>query len=477
MKNILYIMTDQQRYDTLGSVGMTACRTPNLDRLAAEGVRFDQAYSVCSLCSPARSSMLCGLYPHNHHMWNNNDMMQWATRELPDDVRLISQDFVEAGYNCGFTGKWHCGAKKQPSTYGFEGMDVPNYGNAYRTSEYADYLEKHGFDRPELIDRVDENDLALGGTWTGPPEACGPAFLAQHAIDLMEKYNAEYEDAGKPFMQFVSFWGPHAAYIVPEPYASMYDPEAIEPWPNFGDTLEGKPCVQKRHRDTLGYPDRPWEEWRKSVAKYWGFATFIDHEIGRILDKLAELGRDQDTVVLFSTDHGDMTGGRGGFFDKGPFTYEETYHIPLIVRLPGAGAAGSTCDKFVTNMDLAATALAAAGLDVPENHDARSLVPLAENPNAPWRDDLMVEFHGHRFLFTQRMLRWKDYKYVMNAPCEDELYDLAKDPHELRNLVDAPDYAAVRTECEDRLLAWMKDSNDPLTFNVRRLLKRPVHLP
>jgi len=118
--NILYIVTDQQRYDTLSCYGRTPCRSPHLDRLAAEGTRFENAYSVCALCSPARCSMLTGRYPHHHRMWNNNDMMQWAIRDLPDTERLISQDLIEAGYNCGYSGKWHCGQDKLPCTYGFE---------------------------------------------------------------------------------------------------------------------------------------------------------------------------------------------------------------------------------------------------------------------------------------------------------------------------------------------------------------------
>jgi arylsulfatase A-like enzyme len=154
--NVVYIMTDQQRYDTLSCVGRTDCRTPNLDRLAAEGIRFDNAYTVCALCSPARTSMLTGRYPHNHRMWNNNDMMQWAIRDLPDEERIISQDLVAAGYNCGYVGKWHCGESKLPYDYGFVGMDVPNYGDPYRTKEYGDYLAAWGLEAPKYIPPVIE---------------------------------------------------------------------------------------------------------------------------------------------------------------------------------------------------------------------------------------------------------------------------------------------------------------------------------
>ena len=454
-RNVLYIMTDQQRYDTLSCNGATFSQTPNLDDLAAEGTRFERAYSVCALCSPARTSMLTGLYPHNHRMWNNNDMMQWAIRDLADDVRVISQDFVDAGYNCGYTGKWHCGEKKVPSSYGFIGMDVPNYGNPSATKEYANYLAANGLGRPEPMERV------LGGaTMSGPPEASPTWFLGEHASNLLEQFNSDLEDNDRPFMLFVSIWGPHAAYNIPEPYASMYNPADIPPWPNMQDTLAGKPAAHRRFRRTWGR-DAPWKMWQKAVAHYWGYCSLIDDVIGRLLNRLRELGRWDDTAILFSTDHGDMTGSHGGFFDKGPFMYEETYHIPQIVRIPGAEA-GAVSDRFVTNMDLAATALDTAGLPIPENFDARSLAPLAFDADSDWPDDVYVEFHGHRFLYSQRMVRWGSYKYVYNASDEDELYDLAEDPAELNNCIQEAKYQPIAEEGRQRIWNWVQASNDPI---------------
>ncbi len=461
VKNILYIMTDQQRYDTLGCTGLSQCQTPNLDKLAAEGTRFDRAYSICPLCSPARASMLTGLYPHNHRMWNNNDMFQWSVRNLSDDIDLIAKPLLEADFNCGYTGKWHCGSDKVPSSYGFKGMDVPNYGNPYETAEYREYLLKHGLTRPSC-NLIDENDGVLGGSWEGNPDACASAFLAQYAIDQMETFNKEYEETGKPFFQFISFWGPHAPYIVPEPYASMCNPAGIAPWPTWQDDLMNKPTVQRRLREHLGYPEKSWDEWAKSVAKYWGFVTFVDHQIGRILDRLSLLGRDKDTIIVFSADHGDMTGSRGGCFDKGPFPYQETYHIPLIVRAPGSGQAGDICNQLVSNMDLAATVLDAADIPVPGHYDARSLIPLVKNPDAKWDGDLMCEFHGHRFLFTQRILLWDNYKYVYCPCAEDELYDLKNDPLELQNLAYSPDCSSILQEGRKRMQGWLDKSHDPV---------------
>jgi arylsulfatase A-like enzyme len=468
--NIVYIMTDQQRYDTLSCVGQTRCQTPNLDRLASGGIRFDNAYTVCALCSPARTSMLTGRYPHNHRMWNNNDMMQWAIRDLPDGERMISQDLVAAGYNCGYVGKWHCGESKLPGDYGFVGMDVPNYGDPYQTKEYSDYLVARGLEPPRYVPPAIEY---APGHFGGPVEACAPHFLVEYALDLLTDFHEERERSDKPFMLFLSFWGPHAPYLVPEPFASMYDPAEAELWTNFRDDLAGKPRVQDRFRRAFSnYPNVSDDAWRDGIAKYWGFCSFIDAEIGRLLDALQEMGREDDTAVLFSTDHGDMTGSHGGIWDKSAFMYEETYHIPLIARVPGMTVAGTVCEAFVSNMDLATTVLDIAGLSVPIEHDGRSLVPLLRDPQSGWRDDLMSEFHGHRFLYSQRMVRWSDYKYVFNAPDEDELYDLVQDPHELANLVDDPAHSEIAKEGRQRLLKWIRDTDDPIWFAARHMLSQ-----
>jgi arylsulfatase A-like enzyme len=466
--NIVYIMTDQQRYDTLSSVGRSDCQTPRLDRLAAEGMRFDNAYTVCALCSPSRTSMLTGRYPHNHRMWNNNDMMQWAARDLPDAERMISQDLVEAGYNCGYVGKWHCGESKLPRDYGFVGMNVPNYGDPYRTQEYGAYLAVRGLEAPKHVPSVTEY---APGHYDGPAEACAPHFLVEYALDLLVGFNEERERSGQPFMLFLSFWGPHAPYLVPEPYASMYDPAEVELWANFRDDLAGKPRVQDRFRRAFSnYPHVSDDAWRDAIAKYWGFCSFIDTEIGRLLDALQDMGREDDTVVLFSTDHGDMTASHGGIWDKSAFMYEETYHIPLIARFPGTTVAGTVCESLVSNMDLATTVLDTAGLPIPANHDGRSLLPLFRDIESEWRDDLMCEFHGHRFLYSQRMVRCRDYKYIFSAPDEDELYDLVHDPHELNNRIDDPTYEEIAAEGRRRLLQWVQDSDDPIEFAAGGML-------
>lgn len=474
-KNILYIMTDQQRFATLGSVGESICRTPNLDRLADRGVRFDRAYSVCALCTPARTSMLTGLYPHNHMLLKNTEWSGPTALDFREGVRLISNELVDAGYNCGYAGKWHCGTENLPSTFGFSGMDVPGYGWPYRTPEYRAYIEERGYAAPQVTTSVGRP--FVGGVFGGPPEACGPAFLAQYTIDMLTTFADQRKNEGRPFMMFLSFWGPHAPYYVPEPYASMYDPDDIALWSSFGDSLEGKPTIHRRFRESAGecVVTKSFNEdlWRKIIALYFGFCSFIDAEIGKVLDALERLGLEESTAVLFTTDHGDMTGTRGGLFDKGPMMYDDTYHIPMIASVPWLSRKGAVCNQPVLNMDLAATTLDLAGIAVPEHYDSRSIVPLLSDPNPAWRDDIMCEFHGHRFLYSQRMVRWGDYKYVFNPPDIDELYDLRADPAELTNLINHHDYADLANEGRQRLCKWMEDTDDKLIQGSKGLLLQP----
>ena len=457
--NILYIMTDQQRYDSLGYTGLTPCRTPHLDALARNGTRFDNAYSVCALCSPARTSMLCGLYPHKHGMIRNCSGNPF--HDLRDGFRLISNELDDAGYNCGYSGKWHCGIKKVPSSYAFTGMDVPNYGNPYIISEYEAYLQRRGLEKPERVQYTEIGKEGGAGTLSGPPEAAASYFIADYALELMQQYVTERRQSGKPFLMFVSFWGPHLPCVIPEPYASMYDPADVTLWPNFRDDLKGKPYVHTQHRLGFGHPLNE-TEWREYIAKYWGFCTFIDDQIGRMLKALDDWSIAGETAVMFSSDHGDMSGAHGGFWDKGPLMYEETYHIPLLVHCPWLENTGGQCERLVSNIDLATTVLDIAGVPPSTQQDGRSLVPLCEDPNGDWSDQWVSEFNGHRYLYAQRMLRWDRYKFVFNVGGLNELYDLANDPYEMENRISDPALASVKQECKERMIQWILDSRDTL---------------
>ena len=455
-RNFLVIVTDQHRFDAVGAHGSPICQTPALDRLAASGTRFDNAYSICALSSPARASMLTGLYPHRHGLVVNED-------EFFDDVRLVSEDFADAGYACGFVGKWHCGEDKLPSDFGFEGMDVPGYGNCKKTPEYRAYLRDRNLEPGAIVPLGTgwRNNLLLNGMTTGPEEASVPYFLAEYTIDMMSKYQEEES----PFLLFCNFWGPHAPYLPTEPYASMYEPTEIPPWGNFYDGLDGKPNAHRRYRDALlgeGNKLRGWDEWSTWVASYFGFVTMIDSQIGRILDALEELGLVEDTIVLFTADHGDHVGAHGGIHDKNAMMYQDTYHIPFLARIPGTRA-GAVVGQPITNMDITPTLYDLAGIAPGRTLDGRSLVPLLSGEEGPaWEEDVMCVYNGHHFAYQSRMVTDGRTKYVFNAPEIDEFYDLVRDPWEMHNLIDDQAYRDEIAHKRARLTQWAEKVGDPL---------------
>ena len=454
--NLLVMLTDQQRIDTVGAYGSPICQTPVLDRFAQTAAVFDQAYTVCALCSPARASIYTGLYPHHHGMERNEI-------EFRDDARLVSQDLIDAGYVCSIVGKWRCGVDTLPRDVGVEGMSVPGYGNARKTPEYRAYLDRTGLE-PAAVEAEGAgwaNNTVLMGRMSGPVEASVPYFLAEGAIAALRRYR----DAGQPFLLFLNFWGPHAPYLPSEPYASMYDPAAIPPWPNFADTYEGKPVAHRRYRDSFygeGNPVRTWDEWSKWVARYYGFMTQIDAQMGRVLDALDELGLADSTAVIASTDHGEHAGAHGGVHDKEMLMYQETYHIPFMLRLPGQ-TAGTRVAQPVTNLDITPTLLDLAGVEPQRPLDGRSLAPLARGEAQPERGDtVLCVFNGHHILYQSRLVTDGAMKYIFNPTDYDELYDLHADPWELHNLIGDPAYAEALKALRVRMEAHLREAGDEL---------------
>lgn len=458
---MLLIMTDQQRYDHL-SVHGGACRTPALERLARQGVDFQGAYAVCSMCSPARASIFTGRYPHKHGMLNNCDMFSTVRDELPPSEVLLSEPLRAAGYACGYVGKWHIGAHTSALDHGFEGFSLPGYGDPAGAKPYHEYLARRGLGQPPFLPTIHVENRPIAGYLDGPVEATVEHFLADRTIELMRNYAAQQ----RPFFLTLQFWGPHEISLPSREYAPMYPPADVPLWGSYGDPLTNRPREYRRYRDVMeawyyGSSKLGPEKWRRITALYYAYNTMIDHQVGRVLDELDRLDLADNTVVLFTADHGNYSGARGGMFDKGVGMFEDTYHIPLLARWPGVAQAG-TRQHLVCNMDIFATVLELAGAPRPANLDSRSLVPVLKNDCAPWPQQMMCQNHGAYWLCSQRMLRWRHYKYVFTPADSDELYDLAADPHELQNRIDDPTFAQVKTQLQRQLLQRLIDAQDPL---------------
>ena len=462
-QNILLILTDQHRYDIVGANGSQLCQSPNLDRLAAEGVNFSRAYTVCPLCTPTRASIYTGVAPHRHGLVRNV-MANSPDAIIPPTLPTLGERLSGIGYDCRFVGKWHAG-NRLPTECGFSGMDIDGYGSPGESDVYHQYLKRNGLTKPDIqpIGGGWAHLMTHAGTMDGPVEASIPYFLADYTLDQLEAVSG----GDQPFFMAVNFWGPHAPYLPSEPFASMYDPGDIEPWGNFDDNFTGKPPIYRRYRDAFigeGRAPRSWEECARWAALYYGFATQIDHQIGRILDGLETAGLADSTAVIFSTDHGDLTGAHGGMHDKNGMLVEELMHIPMITRLTQQTMAGTTCTAHASILDVPATIMELAGQGVPDSFDGRSLLPLmsGETPPADWPDYAAGEFFGNQFGYECQMIVHAGHKYIYHPGAFDELYDLEADPWEMRNLIEEPGCQSIVRDCRRRLLQWLKDTDADL---------------
>ncbi|GAB7019430.1 sulfatase-like hydrolase/transferase [Halostagnicola bangensis] len=480
--NVLLVLTDQERYDCSAPDGPPV-ETPTIDSLSSEGMRFDRAFTPISICSSARASLLTGLFPHGHGMLNNCHEDDAIQPNLPPELTTFSELLAESGYELTYTGKWHVGRDQTPEDFGFSYLGGSDKHHDDIDDAFREYRDERGapvddVDLEEVIYTGDDPRDGSEGTFVAAKtpvdvEETRAWFLAERTIDAIEAHAEGYRDS--PFFHRADFYGPHHPYVVPEPYASMYDPEEIEPWETYAETYDGKPQVHENYLEYRGVDGFDWELWAEAIAKYWGFVSLIDDQLERILEALDRAGLAEETVVVHASDHGDFTGSHRQF-NKGPLMYDDTYRIPLQVRWPGVVGPGSVCETPIHLHDLAATFLEIGDVSVPDSFDARSLVPLLEGGDGAvasdegqgtdspldWPDSTFAQYHGDEFgLYTQRMVRTERYKYVYNGPDVNELYDLEADPAELHNLIDHPDYERVRAEMAERLLEWMEATADP----------------
>lgn len=480
--NVLFIFTDQHRLSAVSAYGETPCQTPNLDRLAREGVRFENAYTVFPVCSPARGTIQTGLYPHGHGVTANIHEVACSVHELQDTPDRLPRKLQQVGYSTGYTGKWHLGTEQPatfhqpnhpslPSDMGYEGQDFPGHGGAgYGYEQYQSWLREHGWEL-KMKPWAEETKRVRGGfaELDMPTEATVPAYLVDQSIALIEDFRAR----NRPFFMNLNFWGPHGPYHATGEFLDLYRDVEIPPWPNYEWSARGTtgPHHLKIHWDDDVYD---WEDWAMAVRYYYARASMIDSQIGRLLDHLRETGVLDETVVILTADHGETLGSHGGLLDKGWHHFEEIQRIPMIVRMPGGEGAGTVSEAFTSLADVYPTILDVAGAEVPDYRmHGRSLLPLVRGEDVEWRDAVVTEFLGLGNMGTcLKTIRVGDLKYGYNGPFPGELYDLASDPYELHNVIDEPAYADDLVRMQERLDAWMVDTEDPALRMYRWHLRK-----
>jgi arylsulfatase A-like enzyme len=473
--NVVVIQCDQMRRDLIGLYGSTLCKTPTLDQFAQSAVTFMNAYTVTGICTPARASLLTGLYPHTHGMLNNAQQKVCSVKaELGDEFITYSQLFKNAGYQSAYVGKWHVGIQRDPTHYGFDRY-IPTNCSRWNREKLRDlnvreecrlpYGVSYGGDPIRMYGTVDS--VGKNGSLSDTDEVC------EQSCNEIRRMAAESQRSGKPFHIRIDYEGPHGPNYIPPAYAQLYDPNTIPPWANWKDDFEGKPHFLKTLRRMWQVEGLGWDEWAKIVAMYMGEISQIDALFQKTLDVLKEHHLEENTIVVFTADHGDHTGSHG-LYNKGIGAYDEVYRIPLLIRFPKGFGKGKRVQSYVRNMDVFATILEAAGIQSPQPHHAKSLIPLVQKDEGS--SDVFYEYFGENWgLFVQKVIRNDEFKYVFNVTDTDELYDLKNDPYEMKNLIRDPQYAPVIQKLRNRLLQYMEQTQDSLLWNTKTIFQTETH--
>ena len=445
--NILLLLADQLRFDALGCNGNSICNTPHMDELAKRGVRFLNAYTAISLCSPARATMMTGLYPHKHGQLANVSNFNGVFDNQVLNYKNLPQQLKEANYQTGYVGKFHLPKEFDPEFWSFDIWDRVQSGD-------------NGFDLGrEVVQKIEWGGNApFEGVSPLPLEKHQETRVADKSIEMIRKF----KETESPFAMVSSFFGPHFPYAVPESYYGMYNPDDIKRPANFDETFKDKPLVQQKEQLRWNASHLTWSDWRKVIATYWAYCTFIDDQVGKIIGYLKDEGLYDNTVIILTTDHGDMLGNHR-LFNKGFHMYEETHHIPFIMRVPQVEE-GQTCDAYVNLVDLMPTILECAGAEIGSHLDGRSILPLVHSAvPEDWPEEAYAQFHGYEAtLASVRMVRNHKWKYVYNPYSVDELYDMVSDPGELVNLAPQLGFKHVLRRMKGRMLHWLRKTDDDI---------------
>lgn len=453
--NILWYCTDQQRFDTIGALGNAFVKTPTLDALVEEGVAFTHAYCQSPICTPSRASFMTGLYPSRaRNTRNGNDT-------FPDSPPLISKLIADSGYDCGLIGKFHLvSAGLRPEPRLDDGFGYWQHSHAPRddwpegTHQYADWVRAQGKDLDAM--RASEERV--------DPDYHQTKWASDCAIDFIS------QERDQPWLLNINVYDPHPPFIPPKSYADRFNADEM-PGPYFQEsdlkTQEGLDGVDFQQKAT-----RPEELGAKDIqAKYYAMIAQIDDQFARILESLESTGQRENTVIVFTSDHGETLGDHG-LLKKGCRFYEGLTRVPLIFSWPGRFQSNRQCEGLVELLDLSATLLELTGVDIPEYHQGLSLMPflvgdsdgsqIRETARCEYFDALAPDFTGGVGSFAT-MYRTDCYKLsVYHDRNLGELYDLENDPWEFKNLWDDPHYADLKA----RLILESFNSHVNLTTDV-----------
>ena len=444
--NIVWVLSDQVRWDAVGYSGRSSVSTPVLDRLAARGVAFDSAYCASPICSPARASWVTGLYPHGHHQYINYTP-KW--QDLPgcaisDGTLTIGDVLNEAGYRCGIAGVWHLADDDQPN-HGFTDYWIKySYHDLSLPDPHFAAMERLGIFNPyDPANGAMQKIGVFPYTDITDPRQQRTSWVIDRSLEFLDRRQPDDE---KPFFLMVGIKDPHPPMAPPADLLQAYPPDQIPLPANFRDPLDGKPPSQHRGRRRLTEQNLSEREMRVLMQYYFALTAHVDREVGRVVDLLDARGLSDGTILVFSSDHGEQLGNHG-FVEKG-YMYEESVRVPCVVSWPEQLPRGTRITTPLAGVDLMPTLLELAGCPVPTNLDGRSVAgellrgeqPAPRPVFAEIGDGILVGNSTDPQYFASHVMVVSDgWKYVRNRDEIDELYDLAEDPAEMVNLAQDSD--------------------------------------
>jgi arylsulfatase A-like enzyme len=419
--SILLILPDQMRGQALGCMGDLDVRTPYLDKLASQGILFRNTFANTPLCCPARAIILTGKHAHKNGMVAND-------LRLRESETTLAEILAAQGYRTGFIGKWHFdGGRRLP---GFVPPGPRRQGFQFWAANECD----HRHFQPTYFRDTDQPITE---------QRFEPEVWTDLAIEFLK------QTASNPFFLEVAMGPPHDPYGAPEQYLRLYDPAKLRMRPSWMEGVTGA--------------------GRKEIAAYYAAVTAVDEQVGRLMKALDDLGRAQDTIVLFTSDHGDMLGSQGQRLKRKP--WEESIRVPGILRYPAKVKPGRTSEALLSHVHIAPTLLALCGLPVPNDMQGTDLssVVLGTTDRGPDSAffQIFVPYAGDRTTQPWRGVRTDRFMYARTDAGPWVLYDLADDPYQLKNLALDPAHVALRQQMEAKLDAWMKRTGDSWAFNSK----------
>jgi arylsulfatase A-like enzyme len=414
--NVLFILPDQWRAQALGCMGNPDVHTPNIDRLASEGLLFRHTLANTPVCCPARANILTGTYASRNGMVAND-------LRLRESKATIANLFSQAGYRTGFIGKWHLDGG--PRVPGFVPPGPRRHGFQFWAANecWTNYFYGWYF--------RDENTPIIMTEYE-------PQAWTDIALEFLRKHR----DQDKPFFLILAPHTPHDPYMAPERFLKMYDPQALSMRRNWVEGTQGGA--------------------RKDIAGYYASITAIDEQVGRLMKELRELGMEENTIVVFTSDHGNMLGSQGAILKRKP--WEESIGVPGIIRYPAKVSAGRKSSALISHVDLGPTLLSLCQIPIPANIQGADLSEVVLGTKEAGPDSAYFQifgpYHGDETPFAWRGVRTDRYMYARSESGPWLLYNLDNDPYELRNLVTDSSASAIRKEMDERLTGWMTRAGD-----------------